>query len=195
MQPYFAGVPFHAAPTSRQAVSCHSPLCVSCTKIESPQIRRKLFAFKPGFVTPPILTTPVETFRPTSLLRYAAASTGAVVATGSASVNADCDNGVTLHHTAQPRRGHEHAAKRVEASVVLAQLLAQGTSVEDEVHGSLGLIGSEEFVCCVELTCMVPELLLFPTHKSLVLFCRYGSPPSWLTFPSGQQHSVLDLTR
>src|SRR5215204_7459260 len=133
MQPYFAGVPFHAAPTSRQAVSCHSPLCVSCTKIESPQIRRKLFAFKPGFVTPPILTTPVETFRPTSLLRYAAASTGAVVATGSASVNADCDNGVTLHHTAQPRRGHEHAAKRVEASVVLAQLLAQGTSVEDEV--------------------------------------------------------------
>jgi hypothetical protein len=30
--------------------------------------------------------------------------------------------------------------------------------------GSLGLIGSEEFVCCVELTCMVPELLLFPTH-------------------------------
>ena len=30
--------------------------------------------------------------------------------------------------------------------------------------GSLGLIGSEEFVCCVELTCRVPELLLFPTH-------------------------------
>jgi hypothetical protein len=30
--------------------------------------------------------------------------------------------------------------------------------------GSLGLIGSEEFVCCVELSCMVPELLLFTTH-------------------------------
>jgi hypothetical protein len=58
---------------------------------------------------------------------------GAVVATNLVSVNADCDNGVTLHHTAQPRRGHEHAAKRVEASIVLAQLLAQGTSVEDEV--------------------------------------------------------------
>jgi hypothetical protein len=66
---------------------------------------------------------------------------GAVVATGSASVNADCDNGVTLHHTAQPRRGHEHAAKRVEASVVLAQLLAQGTSVEDEVPEAMANAG------------------------------------------------------
>jgi hypothetical protein len=123
---------------------CHVTLpyaSLSCTKIESPQIRRKLFAFKPGFVTPPILTTPVETFRLTSLLRYAAASTGAVVATGSASVNADCDNGVALHHTAQPRRGHEHAAKRVEASVVLAQLLAQGTSVEDEVPEAMANAG------------------------------------------------------
>jgi hypothetical protein len=66
---------------------------------------------------------------------------GAVVATGSASVNADCDNGVTLHYTAQPRRGHEHAAKRVEASVVLAQLLAQGTSVEDEVPEAMANAG------------------------------------------------------
>src|SRR5215207_1475859 len=40
------------------------------------------------------------------------------------------------------------------------------------VLGSLGLIGSEEFLCCVELTCMVPELLLLPTHQGLVLF--YG---------------------
>jgi hypothetical protein len=30
--------------------------------------------------------------------------------------------------------------------------------------GSLGLIGSEEFLCCVEVTCMVPELFLLPTH-------------------------------
>jgi hypothetical protein len=30
--------------------------------------------------------------------------------------------------------------------------------------GSLGLIGSEEFLCRVEVTCMVSELLLFPTH-------------------------------
>jgi hypothetical protein len=29
MLPCFAGVPFHAALTSRQVVSCHSPLCVS----------------------------------------------------------------------------------------------------------------------------------------------------------------------
>src|SRR5918994_7540844 len=41
------------------------------------------------------------------------------------------------------------------------------------VLGSLGLIGSEEFLCCVEVTCMVPELLLFPTHQGLVLLCRH----------------------
>ena len=40
------------------------------------------------------------------------------------------------------------------------------------VLGSLGLIGSEEFLCCVELACMVPELLLLPTHQGLVLL--YG---------------------
>jgi hypothetical protein len=49
---------------------------LSCTKIESPQLRRKLFAFRPGFVTPPILATPVETFRPPSLFKYAAALAG-----------------------------------------------------------------------------------------------------------------------
>src|SRR5918999_2319472 len=41
------------------------------------------------------------------------------------------------------------------------------------VLGSLGLIGSEEFLCCVEVTCMVPELLLLPTHQGLVLLCRH----------------------
>ena len=40
-----------------------------------------------------------------------------VVATDSISVNADYDNGATLHDAARSRRGHEHAAKRVEASV------------------------------------------------------------------------------
>jgi hypothetical protein len=30
--------------------------------------------------------------------------------------------------------------------------------------GSLGLSGCEEFLCCVELTGMVPELFLFPAH-------------------------------
>src|SRR5829696_1868955 len=30
--------------------------------------------------------------------------------------------------------------------------------------GSLGLIGCEEFLCCIEVTCMVPELFLLPTH-------------------------------
>jgi hypothetical protein len=33
------------------------------------------------------------------------------------SVNADYDNGIGLHHTTRRRRAHEHAAKRVEASV------------------------------------------------------------------------------
>ena len=32
------------------------------------------------------------------------------------------------------------------------------------VLGSLGLIGCKEFLCCVEVTCMVPELFLLPTH-------------------------------
>jgi hypothetical protein len=41
----------------------------------------------------------------------------AVVATDFVSVNANYDDGVTLHHAAQRRRGYEHAAKRVEASV------------------------------------------------------------------------------
>jgi hypothetical protein len=60
-------------------------------------MRRKQFAFRPDFVTPPILATPVETFRPTTLLRYAAALVGAVVATDPASANADHNNGADLH--------------------------------------------------------------------------------------------------
>jgi len=40
----------------------------------------------------------VEMFRPTSLLRYAAALAGAVVATDAASVDADRDNGIRLQH-------------------------------------------------------------------------------------------------
>jgi len=42
---------------------------------------------------------------------------GAVVATDPVSVDADYDNGVTLHHATRRRRSYEHAAKRVEASV------------------------------------------------------------------------------
>jgi hypothetical protein len=64
----------------------------SRTKIESRQNQRKLFAFKPDFVTPPILTTLVETFQP-SLLGYAALPAGPVVATDAVSANADYDNG------------------------------------------------------------------------------------------------------
>src|SRR5215212_4790115 len=30
--------------------------------------------------------------------------------------------------------------------------------------GSLGLFGCEEFLCCIEVTCMVPELFLLPTY-------------------------------
>jgi hypothetical protein len=66
------------------------------TKIEGSRIRRNPFAFQTGFVTPPILATPVETFRPTSLLRYPAALAGSVVATDSALLIADCDNGAGL---------------------------------------------------------------------------------------------------
>jgi hypothetical protein len=51
-----------------------------------------------GFVSTPSLATPVETFHPTSLLRYTAALAGSVVATDSASVDADCDNGAALSH-------------------------------------------------------------------------------------------------
>ena len=81
---------------------CHVTLpyaSLSCTKIESPHIRRKLFAFGAGFVIHPILTTPIETFRPTSLFRYAAAMPCFIPA----SADADCDNGAGLHGT--PRCG------------------------------------------------------------------------------------------
>jgi hypothetical protein len=48
---------------------------------EGPPIGRKLFAFRGGFVSRPILATRVEVFHPTSLLRYVAALAGSVVAT------------------------------------------------------------------------------------------------------------------
>ena len=38
------------------------------------------------------------------------------------------------------------------------------TEIRCLLLGSLGLIGSEEFLCCVEVTGMVPELLLLPTY-------------------------------
>ena len=80
------------------------------TKIEGSQIRRNLFAFQTGFVTPPILATPVETFRPTSLLRYAAALAGSDNATYSALINADCDNGAALGGVSGVRGGDGDAA-------------------------------------------------------------------------------------
>jgi hypothetical protein len=48
-----------------------------------------------GFVTTPSLATLVETFQP-SLLGYAAAPAGPVVATDAVSVDTDCDNGAAL---------------------------------------------------------------------------------------------------
>ena len=45
------------------------------------------------------------------------APAGTVVATDSVSVNADYDNGAGLRDAPRRRRAHEHAAKRVEASV------------------------------------------------------------------------------
>ena len=84
---------------------------------DSTDDQRKLFAFRPGFVAFLSFATSAETFHPTSLLRYAAALAGSVVATVSAPADADYDNGVTLHDAARCRRGHEHAAKRVETSI------------------------------------------------------------------------------
>jgi hypothetical protein len=42
--------------------------------------------------------------------------------------------------------------------------------------GSLGLIGSEEFLCCVELTCMVPRALVVPYAPE-----PYSPLPIWLS--------------
>jgi len=57
-----------------------------------------------GFCSPPMPAAAVEMFRPTSLLRYAAALAGAVVATDAASVDADRDNGIRLQHLPPHRR-------------------------------------------------------------------------------------------
>jgi hypothetical protein len=38
------------------------------------------------------------------------------------------------------------------------------TEIRCLLLGSLGLSGCKEFLCCIELTCMVPELFLLPTH-------------------------------
>src|SRR5215211_7414607 len=50
--------------------------------------------------------------------------------------------------------------------------------------GSLGLSGCKEFLCCVEVAGMVPELFLFPTHYGLVLFYRHWSLPSRFASPT-----------
>src|SRR5215213_10743073 len=57
--------------------------------------------------------------------------------------------------------------------------------------GSLGLIGCEEFLCCVEVTGMVPEFFLLPTHHGFVLFRRHLRLllPDPLS-PGGPQHTV-----
>src|SRR5919107_6091525 len=62
--------------------------------------------------------------------------------------------------------------------------------------GSLGLIGCKEFLCCVEVTGMVPEFFLLPTHHGLVLFRRHLRLllPGPLS-PGGPQHTVHDATR
>jgi hypothetical protein len=86
---------------------------VWCTKIEIRQNQRKRCAFRIGFITPPILATPVETLCPTSPLGYATALAGTVVATGPASANADYDNGAVLRGLSRCRwssGGHVLAA-------------------------------------------------------------------------------------
>src|SRR5215212_4328294 len=61
--------------------------------------------------------------------------------------------------------------------------------------GSLGLPGCKEFLCCVEVTCMVPEFFLLPTHHGFVLFRRHLRLllPDPLS-PGGPQHTVHDAT-
>src|SRR5215208_6514160 len=61
--------------------------------------------------------------------------------------------------------------------------------------GSLGLPGCKEFLCCVEVTSMVPEFFLLPTHQGLVLFCRHLPLllPGPLA-PGGPQHASHDAT-
>jgi hypothetical protein len=88
----------------------------SGTKIERRQDQRKLYAFRTGFVTPPILAGPVETFRPTLLLRHAAEAPPAVavVATDTASVDADRDNGAGLRGACGARRDDDRATRRIE---------------------------------------------------------------------------------
>src|SRR5215204_5283865 len=61
---------------------------------------------------------------------------------------------------------------------------------------SLRLPGCIEFLCCVEVTGMVPELFLFPTHHGFVLFRRHLRLllPGPLS-PGGPQHTVHGATR
>src|SRR5215203_4157760 len=55
---------------------------------------------------------------------------------------------------------------------------------------SLGLPGCKEFLCCVEVTSMVPEYFLLPTHHGFVLFRRHFRLllPDPLS-PGGPQHT------
>src|SRR5215203_1088017 len=61
---------------------------------------------------------------------------------------------------------------------------------------SLGLPGCKEFLCCVEVTSMVPEYFLLPTHHGFVLFRRHFRLllPDPLS-PGGPQHTVHGATR
>src|SRR5215210_4204283 len=61
---------------------------------------------------------------------------------------------------------------------------------------SLGPPGCKEFLCCVEVTGMVPEFFLLPTHHGLVLFRRHPRLllPGPLS-PGGPQHTVHGATR
>src|SRR5215217_5069963 len=116
MQPYFAGVPFHAAPTSRQAVAYHSPLCVSLVyqDIEPTNSAQTILHSDRVLLRLQSLRRPSRHSAPPTLLRYAAASAGAVVATVPASVDADCDNGTVLHNSARFRKRNERANGRTD---------------------------------------------------------------------------------
>jgi hypothetical protein len=114
MQPYFAGVPFHAAPTSRQTVSCHSPLCVSLVyQDRAPTNSAQTVCIQTGFCYP---SNPYDARRdgpPHLTAQIRGGVSGAVVATVCASVDADYDNGSPLRGTRGSRRGHAGATSRL----------------------------------------------------------------------------------
>src|SRR5918995_1472691 len=61
--------------------------------------------------------------------------------------------------------------------------------------GSLGLIGSEEFLCCVEVSGMVPECSCCSLRTRVLFSCADIFVSSRSAFPDETQHTVHDAIR